>query len=312
LVKIDRTGDEIKDLTWTRNSVFVEEHLFLKVLVEGEASLYKYQDGNFVCYFYSSVDRNIEPLIYKRSLTEKNDIKVNNQYRQQLTNYVDCGDLKKEISRLTYKESPLLKYFLSYNNCRGGNVIDLSRQKRVNFFHVRAKTGLNHASLTLKSASDVPGYIAPPIEFESRTTFRFGLEAEFSLPFNNDKWSVLIEPTFEYYKSDPVLSIGNLPPTDYKAIVVPIGGRYYMFLNDRSKLFLNVHYSLNLAMGSNVGALELNTFSPRNDLSGGIGIQLNQISAEFRYTARGNLTGDYIFWRGEYNKISLIFGYEIK
>lgn len=34
------------------------------------------------------------------------------------------------------------------------------------------------------------------------TSFRFGLEAEFVMGFNNNKWAFLLEPTYQQFESE--------------------------------------------------------------------------------------------------------------
>ena len=46
VVNIDRSTSNINNLTTSKNPIFIEEQLFLKVLVTGKATLYYYEDGN--------------------------------------------------------------------------------------------------------------------------------------------------------------------------------------------------------------------------------------------------------------------------
>ena len=55
-VKIDRSSDQIDDLNPTKNAIFSNEQLFLKVLVEGKASLFIYVNGNLKRFFYKTAD----------------------------------------------------------------------------------------------------------------------------------------------------------------------------------------------------------------------------------------------------------------
>ncbi|MEX0314438.1 MAG: tRNA modification GTPase, partial [Allomuricauda sp.] len=70
-VKIDRSSSNINQLSSTRNPVFKEETLFLKILVEGTSNLYYYEDGNLIRYFYSKDGHhNLEQLIFKYYLKD--------------------------------------------------------------------------------------------------------------------------------------------------------------------------------------------------------------------------------------------------
>ncbi len=56
IVQIDRSPSDIQNMSFKRQPLFLTEHLFLKVLIEGTATLYQYTDGNLVRYFYNVKD----------------------------------------------------------------------------------------------------------------------------------------------------------------------------------------------------------------------------------------------------------------
>jgi hypothetical protein len=83
-IKIDRSSSNINNLSKQRNPVFKEEQIFLKLLIEGEASLYIYEDIGLKRYFYNINSSNIEQLVFKSYVTDKNQIKKNNLFKQHL------------------------------------------------------------------------------------------------------------------------------------------------------------------------------------------------------------------------------------
>ena len=82
-VNIDRSSDDLKNMSSERNPIFQEEQLFLKVLVEGKASLLLYENGNLTRFFFKTNDSITSQLVYKQYLAE-NRISQNNYFRQQL------------------------------------------------------------------------------------------------------------------------------------------------------------------------------------------------------------------------------------
>ena len=40
------------------------------------------------------------------------------------------------------------------------------------------------------------------LKFDSNTNVSLGIEAEFILPFNKNKWAIIFEPTYQYYKTE--------------------------------------------------------------------------------------------------------------
>src|SRR5690606_25081600 len=65
-VDIDQSGDGLNDLSKERNPVFEEKRVFLKVLIEGKASLFLFREGNLTRFFYRKDDSEIRQLVYKR------------------------------------------------------------------------------------------------------------------------------------------------------------------------------------------------------------------------------------------------------
>ncbi len=64
-VKIDKSKENLDDLSYDKEPLYVEEVLFLKVLVEGKSNLYYYVNGNLQRYFYNKDNSTIEQLVYK-------------------------------------------------------------------------------------------------------------------------------------------------------------------------------------------------------------------------------------------------------
>src|SRR5690606_2810585 len=64
-VKIDRSPKSLSNLSPDRNPIFKEELLFLKVVVEGKATLYSYEDATLSRFFYKIPDNEISQLAYK-------------------------------------------------------------------------------------------------------------------------------------------------------------------------------------------------------------------------------------------------------
>lgn len=81
-VNIDRSSSNLNNLSESKNPIFKEEQLFLKVMVTGNAMLYKYEDSNLQRFFFSTINNEIEQLVYKEYLAEAGRIGENNHYKQ--------------------------------------------------------------------------------------------------------------------------------------------------------------------------------------------------------------------------------------
>lgn len=180
---------------------------------------------------------------------------------------------------------------------------------------------MKYSSLSI----DNPKYNINSVEYEDKVSLRAGIELEYVLPFNNNKWNLTLEPTYQSYKStifadlhNSVL-VGEVQTTpEYESIEVPVGIRHYFFLNKNSSLFVNVNYKLfEFLLHSNLDSDFINNrlegidFSAgTNNIGGGFGFNFkSKYSLEFRYQGKRNILKNYISWNSSYSSFSLILGY---
>lgn len=320
-VKIDKSSENINNLSYDRNPVFVEEQLFLKVLVEGKSNLYFYENGYLQCFFYNKDNSNIEQLIYKSYLISENEMGKNNQFKQQLWDNLKCPTIgMNKIEHLEYKKNSLINFFIEYNKCNNSDFINYQRKVKKDLFNLTFRAHLNNSSLSIQNYfSNVNN-----TDFGNKSGFGFGVEAEYILPFNKNKWAVSIEPTYQNFKSkktSDVNSISGRKPivtVDYSSIEVPLSLRYYFFLNKNSKIFINTSYVLDFSLKSSIEYkftdnsnynLEVNT---QNNWAFGIGYKFkDKYSLEMRGQTSKNILSDYIYWKSDYNTLSIILGYSL-
>tara|TARA_R110002049_G_scaffold248552_1_gene423036 strand:+ start:964 stop:1344 length:381 start_codon:yes stop_codon:yes gene_type:complete len=125
------------------------------------------------------------------------------------------------------------------------------------------------------------------------------------MPFNRSKWAIIVEPTYQSYKVKGDVSRRSI---DYSSIELPIGIRHYMFINEKSKIFLNGSYIVDFSNGK---ALNLEIKSSGN-LGFGVGYKRNdKLSLEFRYHTSRDLFYNFRTTFSNYNTMSLIFGYTL-
>lgn len=129
-INIDRSSDQIHHMSNKRNPIFQEELVFLKVLIEGQASLYLYVDANLTRFFYQLNDSEINQLVYKRFLVGNNTSK-NNYFRQQLFLQLKCEEIQlNDLKHLSYSRQDLERLFIKYNECASNNYISFEPKKR--------------------------------------------------------------------------------------------------------------------------------------------------------------------------------------
>ena len=322
-VKIDRSSDDINFLSNDMNPKFNEEVLFLKVLVEGKANLYEYVDSNLKRYFYSKESSNIEQLVIKSYTTITNTVGKNNRFKQQLWNELKCPNFKmSKLEHLDYKKNDLVRFFTEYSECHNNALVHFEPQQKRDLFNLTFRPRLNSSSLNIQNSMSS----SRNIDFGSKTGFGFGLEAEFILPFNKNKWAFAIEPTYQSYKSESTTNVSFvsggeiLAEVEYSSVEVPVGVRHYFFLDNNSKIFIDASFIFDLSSKSSItfrrtdgssldNDLEIDS---RNNLAFGIGYKFyDKYSLEMRYQASRELLGDYSFWDADFKTLSIILGYSL-
>lgn len=319
-VKIDRSGTTVDNLSNEKDPKFNDEQLFLKALVEGKANLYEYSDRSIKRYFYNKGDNTIEQLVYKTYLVTDSDVAKNNKFRQQLWMDLQCQNIKlSDMEKVEYKKVDLIKIFTKYAECFNEGLVNFAPKGKKDLFNLTLRPRINNSSLAISNSSSKERNT----DFGNKTGFGFGVEAEYILPFNKNKWSIALEPTFQNFKSQKSSNVPDVSggvqnvSVNYSSIEIPITFRHYFFLNKNSKLFLNASYIIDLPSkstveftrndGSSFNTLDIKS---RNNSALGLGFKQNdKISVELRYQTTREILGNYVFWNSNYNTVSFIFGY---
>ncbi|MFH7014400.1 outer membrane beta-barrel protein [Flavobacterium sp. FlaQc-52] len=329
-IKIDRSNDDPRKMTTNRNPDWKEETLFLKTLVTGDAILYSYTEDNTNRYFYATKTVPTEQLIYVKYLTtDQNEgaekVTENNEYKQQLyKNVATTATTEKSILNLTYKKADLVAYFSKYNNISPDAMKKENAKSSKGQLLIKVTAGLGMVSSSLSNE----GNSQQNTEFDNKTIFKFGAEAEYILPYNKNKWSVFINPVYQKYQGENDYTIPSgfmaFPDIqynvkiDYNAVQVPIGVRHYMFLNEKSKIFISAAYSFDLGSntkitytnktGNNITSFEGNS---SGNLAFGLGYNFsNKFTVEARLNTKKELV-NYNSYSAKYNAIDFIFAYTI-
>lgn len=311
-VDIDKSSNSLRSMDNDRNPQFEKEQLFLKLVVEGKASLLRYEKGNLVRYFYQIGNDSIKQLVYKRYLLKSvRMVATNERYKQQLLNDLKCSSISEaDMKNLEYEDKGLKRIFIAYNTCENIDYTVYDKKANQDFFNLNLRVGLNNGNLSIQRYSP---YSNTETKFGSKLGFRAGLEAEFVLPFNKNKWALIIEPTYQDYSAENKIGKRDAK-VDYKSLELPIGVRYYFFLNDNSKIFVNASYVFDFGLRSKVdfsSGSDLDIKS-RNNIAFGLGYKyVDRYSLEARYNLNRAILGNYINYNSDYNSLSLVLGYTL-
>lgn len=322
-VDIDNSQKDTKGIGKDKYPVFVSKTLFLKVLLEGKANLYKYEERSSEKFFYSIDGSKIEQLVYKIYYykDEKNSydyrIAKNNNFRNQIWIALKCPTISmNKLKNLEYKKMDLKDVFTEYNTCTESKNIDYDKKPKKNLFNLTLRPGLNISSL--KVIESRFGKFDREIDFGYQSTFRFGIEAEVIVPFNRNKWALFFEPVYQSYKSETEQEnemLNGTASANYTSIELNIGIRHYIFINDKAKIFLNGGYMHDRIVNSEIdfSFAENPEIRPSGNIAFGVGFNYNdRYSFEARYiTPKDLLWNAGKKWDSSYQTFSFIFGYSI-
>ncbi|WP_264563634.1 PorT family protein [Flavobacterium sp. N3904] len=310
-LKIDRSSSDVNNLSTERNPIFNEETLLLKVLVEGEANLYEYQDVNLVRFYISTGNHEtVEQLVFKEYKNEDtSQIGENNYYKQQLRNNLKSDQLTlSDFENITYKKTKLVDLFVTFNTTKATKTTILETKKDKSAINLKVIAGVNGTLFTFGNNYNA----LTDYTFGTKPVFVIGLEVENIFPFNQKKWSIFADPNFQSYKQTEINNSNQSIQADYTFLELPFGARYYMFLNKKSQLFLDAGIAFSVTSKSTIQysgtALDISNTS---NLFTGIGYKSGRYDIELRYNfGRGLLTA-YQSWNSNYSSVGILLGYKI-
>jgi len=313
-VRIDPSNEPAEGAKNELDPVWTRKTLFLRVLLEGKADLYGYEAPKLKRYFYSLNDTAITPLIYKE-IQHGSTITKNTGFRQQLWDKLRMPKSSMElIQKVDYTVKDLKQYFKSYNAGFAEPVTELISEAKRSYLNLKLTPGVNTNSEKMTVYGDQG--ITHDYAFKSKPGFRIGLEAELSIPFDNYKWGILFEPTYQSYTSDAV-SDGGTASLTLSSVEFPIGLRYYIYINDNTRLYFNGFYILGLALNmdskvmipsTTLGDKTYSVGSTGNVAFGG-GLDYKRFSIETRFYSNKDLFKGARFVSSDYSRFSIVLGY---
>jgi len=312
-VAMERSTSQLRNLPVSPKYKLENERHFLRILVSGKSSLYSYGESGLVKFFFTNKDGKIEQLIYIPYLNSgTSQIRHLNQFHSQILTLENCPGVNlTTISTLKYKEDELKEFFAKMSDCKGEK--QTVSKVRKGKFQLKPMIGIGFFKLEtpqLNSAYDKSA------EF-SKVGFTYGVEAEFILPSNRNKLAILLDVNYNTFKDGKDLpdgaSITDLRQ-DFKfaSLHVPFGVRYYMYLSDKTKLFVNPLVAANFFIGDNYALYHDQT---KQDFAGttitygfGAGISVGAINAEVRLMSPQGLTKSL---GGDFYNTSLMLSYNL-
>jgi hypothetical protein len=311
-VAIDITSDRIDQISYNKEPKFETRRIFMKVLTEGTSKLYYFGKNEFQRFFFSTKDGIVQQLVHKRYYINSNqqDIAYNNYFRQQLWVNVKCENTtEKDVEKLSYTKSDLIRYFESIDTCKGEKKEESKREESKGSFNLKASVFFGQHGLNIDSGFQYSH------DFGSKSYVTFGAEGEYILPIRNNKWSLILEPTYNSYEKKE--TDGEELSVESKYIMLALGGRHYLFLNDNAKIFFNVVVNYQqISKSSHISSTEtgnsesLEFRSTNIHMAFGAGFNYQRFYMEFRYHITTNQSPyNQVFYK--YSNFALIGRYRI-
>ncbi|MCB9425687.1 MAG: PorT family protein [Flavobacteriales bacterium] len=321
ITNVEISKADLQELDFDRKPKLEKQTIFLKIEVDDKGKLYSYTTQTKLLYYFSNGDSDIELLIFKEYYNEDRQLAKNLMYQQQLLNSLKCEKISKgDIEHLRYKKHYLVKLFEKYNQCADPEFEKVSKNKGK--FNISIRAGINYASVSIKEIN------SNEIKSDWNTNYRIGLELEYLLSTNNNKWGIILDPNYQEYNS----SQGQMTnpsaisfSSESKILQFPLGLRYYSHISDKSRVFFTGALSINFLLkdaGVNV-SYPFTTNSFRYDRGWatsnfliGFGYSFNKkLCLELQYESPLAMTsssgGGANGAEAYYNSIGLILGYTL-
>ncbi len=173
--------------------------LFLRVLVQGELSLYSLKDRNDKQHFFVEKNGETSELSrFKQKKKVKGQVKLftEDKYKKELAGYfADCAALKAKTSTIKFTRNHLQKVVRNYNKCMGENLIVYERPTEKMSAYLGPLVGFGVTSLNIHSEDhDMAG-----VSYSNSSGPTFGLAFTMELPRNSGRWNIYSELLYYSY-----------------------------------------------------------------------------------------------------------------
>ena len=325
-VDVDMSSPIPAKLSDQRAPFYENKTVFLRVITEGNASLYEYEDGNIIRYFYSINNGKVKPLIYKKFLNEEYNVATNNTYKQQLSIYLKHPAVSiTRINNTKYAAKDLSQLFSIYN---GDDELKFSlKEEKPVKLSINARPGYNFSTIDLiynRLKNIVRGDLLGTDAFKFNTqSVSLGVEVEIFLPFNKNKWALIAEPEYFAFKLDENVadysSFGlKTVQVDYKSVNFNLGFRYYMFINNKTSVYLNSSYSLPLQVeGEQNFGFKNSSVTITREINHGanlivaLGFKKGRFLGELKYRSNRKIFTHEEQQKDKFNSLAIVLGYTL-
>lgn len=294
--------------------------IFLKTLIEGKASLYAYDKKDFSKYFYSVGSDRIVELVTVKEPRSETEVARKTIYKQQLFTSLECrGITGTDILNQRYEEGDLVDLFIVYNKSEKSDYVNYNTLIKRDLFNLRIKPGINIYSLSFHKDAREPETII----FNNENGFRIGIEAEMVMPWFNYKWAILLEPSYQYYRSQVqtmasfyIYEPASMQTVDveYNSIDLNFGIRRYLLISNNSGLSISGLLTTAFNVKSGIDLDNEPLFSIPSALFNPalvLGYEYKKFSLELKYIFPADIIYKSPMWSSDLTTFSAILGFNL-
>jgi len=305
---VDVSSEKMTELSYVKDPFYETKTIFLKLIIEGEATLYSDRDA----YFFQKDGQAPEQLIYKQYFVNETNIATNEDYKKQLVaNFGRDIKLIEDIKRLNFTKKELISFFRNYNLLFKNQFIVYQPENKGINYSISVKPAISITSISIRSVN-----IVNNIEIHNNLSYRFGVEGEVFLPVRKNRYSFVFEPTLQYYNSGDGFGIyGTDFRLNYLSVELPIGLRSHFYLGKNSILFVNGFLILDIPVNGELES-EFGRTVPLSTSPGlmfGVGYKFHNLySIEMRLYNGRAMFNQNPTWGSIYHSFSITLGYRIR
>ena len=214
---------------------------------------------------------------------------------------------------IEYSLNDLKDYFIRFNESKGLTYNkDKKKKSNINLF---AKAGMSLTSLSVSNSESEPDD-PTNVDFGSIYSYRVGFDAEYYLPFNKGKWALFIEPAFSTYhfeKEYKTYYDWGKVTAEINSIEIGLGVRYFIFLSEKSKIFLGASLQYDINFNSIIDYSDNRDLEVKESAISFVGLGLgynynNFFTIEVKRMPNRGLLVEYGYWSEDFSGYSINAG----
>ncbi len=322
------------ELSTTHELLYIEDTVFLQVIVSGERSLLQLHDSTGkVGYFIPDDVGGFEWLVHKKYYRSNQNgqelMEINNYIGQLLLYLNDCKGINKIVSSTEYDEESLVKLYDYYYGCTN-NKIEFKQKSPGLRTEFTAVAGLSFTRLSFSGPGNE--HITNP-NFPWSINFIGGVGISLSVPNISSSWSFNNEVLFTSYRTSAEYRF-DINSANYRITNTTIGTsaiklntmfRGHMSVN-YAKVFIDIGLSNRFVMSTvndkseivyssgssseNKGTAFQNIKKHNFGFMVGVGVKVKRVSGTLRYELGGKV-GTQDDLESKINTLFLMLSYRI-